>query len=1025
MGKLSEFSVRKPITILMSVLIIIILGVVSLTRMTTELLPSMNLPYAIVTTQYVGASPEQVELGVTKPLEGQLATVSNIKNIQSISQEHFSLIILEFNESTNMDSAMIEMRENLDMLTNYLPDGVGNPMIIKINPDMMPIMNFSLSFEGLDATEATTLIEDEILPRLERIPGVAQIDISGLAEYEVQLTFIEEKMVEVEAMLGSMELSAEDLIINMIKGQNIGMPLGYVNKDGINYLIRVGDQIKDLEELQNLVILSNPQHGISYRLKDLATVEFVNTNLETYSKVNGENAITFSIQKQNNYSTTEVVELIQKEMNMIEEDYTNSEFVVLMDQAEYINVSVNSVLNNLLMGGVLALIILFVFLKNLKSTLIIGVAIPISVMAAFILIYFSGINLNIISMGGLALGIGMLVDNSIVVIENIYRLRSEGASKIEAAVKGASQVAGAIIASTLTTVAVFLPIVFLEGLTAQIFKEMALTITYSLGASLVIALTVVPTMSSKLLSETNAFEEKKGFLEKVKAVYAKFLKLALKYRKSTLLLSLLLLVLSVYASVQVGTEFFPASASTSISVTVNLDEGIEYEEAAQTMDTIVESIMGIEDIEYVGASLGGGVTSLFTGGGSSQGSINILLKDDAKKSISEVTKEIRELGEINDYDIIVNGESTDMAMIGGSGISIKVKGQELTTLESIANDLAAIISSVEGTTEVNNGVSKTSPEVKVTVDKEKAAQYQLTVGQVLGTVASMLTSDEVVSQLNINGRQYDITILNDSTVSVDDIKNLVIMSPLGISVPLKDIATIDDQATGFGTISRENQSRYINVTAKVEQNYNVGKVSQEVLDKIEDYETPDGYQIIIEGAQEQITSALSDLTLALILGVVLIYMIMAAQFQSLLYPFIVMFTIPLAFTGGFAGLFITQTPISVVAFIGLIILTGIVVNNGIVLVDYVNQLKAEGKSTYDALIEAGLTRLRPILMTALTTILGLATMALGIGEGAEMMQPMAITTIGGLLYATILTLVIIPVIYYMFDRKGRKQQDNK
>jgi multidrug efflux pump subunit AcrB len=1025
MGNLSNFSVKKPITILMSVLIIIILGVVSLTRMKTDLLPSINLPYAVVSTQYIGASHEEVELGVTKPLEGQLATVSNIKNIQSISQEHVSIIILEFAETTNMDSVLLEMREKLDMVEGYLPDGVGSPMILKLNPDMMPIMNMSLSFENKTITEATTLIEDEILPRLERIPGVASISVEGTAQNEIHIKLKDAEFAQMEQTIQYMNdnrpagqpalPSATELIEMMIKGQNISMPIGSVNDQDIDYLVRVGDKLKSIEELRELTIFG------TFKLKDVADVDFVNIDDQSYSKVNGEHAITLNVQKQNNYSTTEVAELLNAQLDQIEKDYPEANLVILLDQAEYINLSINSVLNNLIYGGILAVIILFLFLRQIKPTIIIALAIPISVMAAFILIYFSGITLNVISMGGLALGIGMLVDNSIVVIENIYRLRSEGASMREAAVKGASQVAGAIMASTLTTVAVFLPIVFLKGLTADIFKEMALTITYSLGASLVIALTVVPSLSSKMMPEKKEVK-KDSFLDKIKAGYTRILKFSLRYKKSTLLVSLVLLVVTAFFSFRVGTEFFPASATTQLSVSVELEEGTRFETTAAALDEVVEKIMTLEDVEYVGASIGGGAMSMLGGGGgTSSGSINVLLKENAKKSFSEVADDIRDLTKDLDYTVNVNESGQDMSAMGGSGISVLVKGQDLEQLEAVATDLANKIAAIRGAVDVSNGVSKTAPELKITVDKDKAAQSGVTVGTVMGILASQLQDAQAISQLNINGREYDIKIPKTTELTLEQIENL----PVGLSqagpVLLKDIADIDPNAVGFGSINRMNQSRYLNVTGSVADGYNTGKVGTEVEELVNNYDTPEGITLEVSGEQEQINSALGDLTLALLLGVVLIYMIMAAQFQSLRYPFIVMFTIPLAFTGGFLGLLITQTPISVVSLIGLIILTGIVVNNGIVLVDYINQLKEEGLSTYDAIIEAGNTRLRPIFMTALTTILALSTMALGIGEGAEMMQPMAITTIGGLLYATLLTLVVVPVIYAGLDRVKTKK----
>lgn len=938
-----------------------------------------------------------------------------------------------------MDSAMLEMRENLDMLKNYLPSNASNPTILKLNPNMLPIMNFSITFEGLDQVEATTLVEDKILPRIERIPGVASVSVSGTSKHEYELTFKQDQIDALDDVLDSANQlikqmndqyglglplypKAEQLIQDRMKGNNLSMPSGYVTNNGIDYIVRVGDKFKSIDEVKELEVFSqtNPITGdkVSFVLDDLVAFNYVNTNDESYSKVNGENAISFSIQKQNNYATTDISKRVNRELDAIKKEFTGSEAIVLFDQADMINTSMGSIVSNLLIGGVLAVVILFVFFKKFKPTLIIALAIPISVMAAFILIYFSGINLNIVSMGGLALGIGMLVDNSIVVIENIYRLRSEGASRTEAAIKGASQVAGAITASTLTTIAVFLPIVFLEGITAEIFKEMALTITYSLVASLVIAITVVPSISTKMIDDTLE-DVKEPLLDKVKGFYKRVLEWSLKFKKTTLLVTTLLFAGSLFLAVRVGTEFFPESQLTSLTVSVDLPEGTDFKTTAEALDTVVAKIRTIKDVEYVGATIGGDGLSALSGG--SGASINVLLNEKTKKTSQGISDEIANLTSDLPYEVTVSEQGMDMSMLGGSGISIMIKGQELDDLERIADEVSDLVAKVKGTTDIFNGVTKTAPEVKITVDKNKAAEKGFTVTEVFGLIAMQLKGNDAITTLSIEGKEIDIRIKDKAKLTVDEIKNMLLPGAPA-PFPLSDIADIDDEAMGFGQINRENQSRYLNVTAQIAEGYNVGKVGNAVEQALKDYQVPSGYTVELLGENAEIKSAFNDLYLALALGVVLIYMIMAAQFQSLRYPFIVMFTIPLAFTGGFLGLFITQTPLSVVAMIGLIILTGIVVNNGIVLVDYINQLKDEGMASSDAIIEAGITRLRPILMTALTTILGLSTMALGIGKGSEMLQPMAITTIGGLIYSTILTLVIIPVIYAAFDKKKSVQE---
>lgn len=1019
MSSISNYSVRKPITIVMAVLIVMILGFVSLTNLTTDLLPSINLPYAVIQTTYFGASPEVVEQMVTKPMENSMATVSNIKEITSVSQENMSLVILEFNEETNMDSALVEMREKIDMIMSFMPDEVNNPMIIKLNPDMMPIMNFSLSVGEKTVSESTMWIDNVIMPRLESIPGVATVTLTGTANNEIQVKLNEDKIKAVNEKLGSMNIS-KDMISGILAGQNFSMPAGYITEDNSDYLVRIGDKIEDLEAIKDLSIINTPFMQI--KLKDVAEVEIVNISEKSYSKVNGTDAIMVTIQKQNNYVTTDVVESIQQELEKIQEEYKDVSIVTLMDQAEYINKSVSAVTNNLIYGAILAILILLLFLRDLRPTLIIALAIPISVITAFIMIYFAGITLNIISMGGLALGIGMLVDNSIVVIENIYRLKNEGHSAIEAAKEGAKQVAGAITASTLTTISVFAPIIFMKGLTAQIFKELALTISFSLLASLLIALSLVPMLASKIMVKHTDEKEHK-IIDGIKKIYTNVLKFSLKHKVSVIVIVLLLFAGSIVGSFRIGTEFFPKSDQGQITVNLEIPVGATFDEGAELLDNVSEIISDIDGVETVGASFGGNdLFNMMTNGGSA--SINILLSDKRDKSTTEIIEEIRSVTIDEGYEVEISEQGMGMAGMGGNGISAVIKGHDLDKLETIANDLYDIIASVEGTTEIDNGIAKTSPELKITVDRDKSISKGLTTAQVFIAVKDSIKKEDKTSKLVLGGQEYHIKVLdkesNTKKIDIEAVKNLEISTPMGEKVKVSDIANVDIKS-GFATINRENQSRTITVAAAVKEGFNIGKVGSAVKEKIKDYQLEDGYTVEMEGEQEEIASSFKSLSYALILAIILIYMVMASQFQSLLYPFIVMFSIPLAFTGGFLGLFVTATPISVVAFIGMIILAGIVVNNGIVLVDYINQLKENGKSTYEAVIEAGNTRLRPIIMTSLTTIIALSTMALGIGENAEMMQPMAITAIGGLMYATVLTLIVVPVIYAGLDKRFKKR----
>ena len=1041
---LSNYSVRKPYTVVVAVILILILGAVSFLNINTDLLPSINLPYSVIITSYPGASPEEVELVVTRPIEQSMAAISNIKSVRSVSREHLSLVIMEFTESTNMDSAVIEMRESLDMISSYLPDGVGSSNIMKINPDMMPVMVISAAIEGKDIADSSAFLETRIIPEIESVEGVASVDASGLIKNQIHIILSEDKINDVNEKIKSliteqMRKAAEaaalaenlptapteqampqiaitkEMVSGILKGQNFSMPSGYITEEGVEYLVRTGDKIADYEALKALTVMVMPIEGMDpITLEDVADVIYMNNSSEMYSKVNGTDAVTLTVQKQTEFVTSDVSKRINEKIESLSEEYKDVQIVTLMDQGEYIDIVVDSLSMNLIFGGGLAILVLILFLRDLKPTLIVGVAIPISLVAAFALMYFSDITLNIISMGGLALGVGMLVDNSIVVIENIYRMRNEGKSATVAAVEGAKQVSGAIMASTLTTVAVFLPIVFVQGFTREIFTDMGLTIAYSLLASLVIALTLVPSMAAKVLVK-NVNQDHRIF-EGLKNVYTKVLKISLKHKFAVIIIVFALFGASIYGALNMGTQLFPPTDSGQINVTLTLPAGSNFNDLTMTADEVAAQILELGEVESVGASVGGGMFGmggLSGDGGGATASLYVSLMDDRDLSTDEVVSKIIAVASSDAYELSVSGTDMNMGAMTGSGISIEIKGNDFDTLERIANEVAAIVESVEGTADVSSGVEVTAPELRLTVDKEKSIANGLTVASVFMEVNKLLSDDAKATALSQMNGDIDVFVKDsdsDRAITRDDILNLTITSPTGATVKVGDVADMVE-ANGFKSINRSNQQRYVTVSASLAEGYNIGIVSKELETAIEGYEVPSGYTLNMTGENETINDSFKDLFLMLALAVVFIYLIMVAQFQSLLSPFIVMFTIPLAFTGGFIGLMVAGMPLSIVAFVGLIVLTGIVVNNGIVFVDYANKMREEGLSLQDALIKTGTDRLRPILMTALTTIFALSTTSIGAGTGTEMMQPMAVTAIGGLIYATLLTLILVPVLY--------------
>ncbi len=1047
MKNLAKYSVEKAITVFMVVVIVAVFGVVSFTRLTTDLFPSMNIPYAVVVTTYIGASPTEVEENVSKPLEETFATTTNVKNLTSTSQENVSIIFLEFESDTNMDSAMIEMREELDMVISGLPEEVGSPMIIKINPDMMPVFQFSVSKEGLTQQELTLLVEEDILPNIERIGGVASVSVSGAYNSEISVVIDEQAIADINTQISAGLLAIDPLdetediqldkeMVSMIlQAQNFEFPVGYINVDNVNYLVRVGDEFGSLDEIKDLVIFDFSPFIDVVTLSDLASVEFVNANDKEYSKVNGENAISLTVQKGSNFATTDVSKEIISVIEGISE-LEDVDFTILLDQGEYIDQATGSVITNLIYGAILAVVILFIFLRNFRATFIVGIAIPISLLFAIILIYISGITLNIVSLGGLALGIGMLVDNSIVVMENIFRLKKEGLSNKEAAIKGTAQVGGAITASTLTTISVFLPIMFIEGFIKEIFLQMALTITFSLVASLLIALTFVPSVSSKIFKEGQDKGKEGKTFERFKTWYKKAFNFSFKFKFVLLPLVAILFVGSIALAATNGFEYFPTAdeGGLIISVTNPKTDPLTYDEFIDVLDGLTVDLMKHSDVETVGITLGGGQMMFLGVTDSDSATVNIILSDDRKMSTIDVQAELSVLLEDNysNIEYTLSGSQDMTQAFTGSGIQIQLMGYDLDTLKEEATKIVDVLGTVEGLKEIDNGVGKTAEEIKITVDKAEAIKYGITTAQVMGAVAGNLAGEEKVTMLSMKGELYDVYVydqfsVDDETVySLDDIRNMVVGINKMTSMPVfvSDVALdfIDDngdqrlgveKVEGFSAISRENGSRILTISAEFVEGYNASLVAQDVDSAMKDYTAPEGYEYSIQGENEEIMEAFGVLGLAVLLAIVLIYMIMASQFQSLSYPFIIMFTIPLAFTGGFLILFAFSMPVSVVSLIGLIILTGVVVNNGIVLVDYTNQLRTEGMSVKEALLEAGLTRMRPIIMTALTTILALTAMALAIGEGAEMMQPMAVTTIGGLIYATMLTLIIVPIMYYL------------
>lgn len=1024
--KIHEISVKRPVAVLMCILMVLVLGGVSLSRVPVDLMPNINFPIAIVSTSYTGVAPQEVESIVTKNIENAVATVNNVKSIQSISSEGNSIVIAEFNSGTDMDFATLQMREKVDMIKGYLPDDVGSPLVMKLDPNMMPVISISVT-NGADETILKRFSEDQIKPRLERLAGVASVGISGGKTQEIQVNVDPDKAAGYGVSLNQ--------IMTLLQSENLNLPGGTIEYAEKKLLVRSTGEFESVEQIRNIPITL--PNGTTLYIRDVAEVVDTHKPIDSYSRTNNKSSISINVQKQTNANTVNVVRDVKEELGKIVEEYPDVKIELIFDQGDFIEKSINNVANNAIVGGMLAVLILFIFLKNIRTTLIIGTAIPISVIATFVLVYFSGISLNIVSLGGLALGVGMLVDNAIVVLENIYRHRNEGYSRVEAALLGTGEVGRAILASTLTTIVVFLPIVFTEGIAAEIFKEMALTITFSLLASLAVALTLIPMLSSKFLKMVKAHEASRNKsmnrifdvwdngINAIDMFYQRILVWVLKHKRRTSLIVFGIFVFSLVLMPFIGSEFFPSMDEGRFNVSIQMPKGSLIENTNKMAEKLEEMISQIPELNMMHVSVGNSGNFMSGSGGTDSDSATISVTltpvKERKRSTSQIVEEVRNsVKNIAGAEIKIDEVASSFGgMSGGAAVSIQISGPDLDTLKEISKDVEKLVSGTAGTRQVESSISEGRPEAQIYINRDKASAYGLSTTQVASVVRTAVEG-RVATTYKLDGKEIDIKVQypEDKRRTLDQLKSVTVQSATGVQVPLLEVAEIKIEQ-GPTSINRADQERYVTVTGDV-FGRNTGDVNGELKKTIKEYRLPDGYSIRFTGEDEQMVEAFTSLALALILAVLLVYIVMAIQFESLIHPLTIMFSVPVAYSGSVFGLGITGKPLSVPAFIGVIMLAGIVVNNAIVLVDYINTLRERGLSRDEAIIKAGPTRLRPILMTTLTTILGLVPLALGIGEGAEAMAPMAIVVIFGLMTSTILTLLIIPVIYSIFDELSAK-----
>ena len=995
----------------MMMMFVILLGVVSLTDLKFELMPKINPPIVAILTSYPGAGPEEVKEMVTKPLEDFVATSPGLTDIRSQSSSNSSLIIATF----DWDSSIEEVRNDIGvkMEQAMLPSDVQKPMILKFDPTMIPIMQFSIS-GGKDLQELQKFVDERVVEELERVNGVAKIDIIGAVQQEVQVKLNTEKLKEYNL--------TQQAIIQFIQGNDLLFPGGVIETEKEKLSIKIVDQIKTKEDLENIPV-SIKQEGeksnIVY-LKDIGTITTEQVEKTSVARSNQEDSLLLNIQKEGNANTVEVAQSVRKLLAELESEEEDVSFSVFIDQGEVIETSIGNVSSALVYGAVFAVLVILFFLKSFRATLIVGIAIPFSVVATFVLMYFSGMTLNIMSLGGLALGVGMLVDNAIVVIENIHRHLKMGKNRLNAAIDGAAEISNAVIASTLTTVVVFLPIIFIQGVIGDIFKEIALTVAFSLFASLIVALTVVPTLAALLIKE---IKEPKAEAPIYKH-YRKALKWTLGNRLVVLLLVTLLIIFSLFSAKEIGTEFMPKQDSNSFTVNVKLTEGSKIDETVKVIEEVESQLMDSPLVQSVTSMIGTGdaLGDAVMSSSENLGEIvvNLTASEDRAESTEEVLQKFKKTINTTSTTVELAFEENSSDDFGGSSneLTVLVLENDKQSLEDATNVLVnKLDSKLDNITEIETSLNKTKFSFHFVPDKTKLLPYGLSGNQVANQIRDAIQGN-VIATLSNNGVETNVRILSGEKIKTkNDLESLLISTSNGLTVPLQELGSITKEAEAV-TILRDNKKDSSSITIAFKEK-DLGTMKQEIEKVIDEEEKEwkinDSTEVIFDGNSQMMEDSFSELTFALILAVVLVFMVMASQFESFAQPLIIMLSIPLAITGVVFGLLATGYSFGITAFIGIIILSGIVVNNAIVFLDYTNQLKSTGLSVTEALIEAGSKRIKPITMTALTTILGLLPLAIGTGEGAQMQAPMAVAVIGGLFTSTLLTLFVIPVMYSLME----------
>lgn len=1008
--KFAQTFIKHHVMTILLYILVVVFGFYSFQNLPLALMPSMEVPAAVVYATYPGAGPEDIEQQVTKKLEGAVAGLSGLDTLQSTSSENMAMLVIQFTNHTDMDQAMTDLRDKVAQVKSQLPDDASDPTVMSIDIDSMPVVQVAL--RGNDLASLQSIAEDEIQPALERLDGVASVDISGGYEQEIA--------VHTDAS----RLKGYNLTISSIGQQlgadNIAIPGGELDNGSQTLAVRTDGEYSSIDDVKNALI-SLPAGG-TVRLSQIADVSMQPKDQDAISKVDGEECIILSVNKQSGSNTAQIAELAKAEFDSLLKSNDSLQWNIVMDQSDYINMTVDNAIQNIWMGVLFAAIVLFLFLRDLGATLAVTIAMPCCILFTFLIMNVLGITLNMMSLGGITLGVGMIVDNSIVVLENIFTYRADGYDRLEACTKGTGEVIGAVIASTLTTVAVFLPIALSGGMAGMMFKEFCITIVALLLSSLIISVTLVPLLCYFLLGSTKQKSVKPQgsgatpITEKpLSRAYRSSLNFLITHRWAGIALTLVICIVSVLSVSQAGMELIPEMDEGQVSVTVSMPNGSTMEDTAAIEDRIaaiaVDTIPELEQIYYSTGSS----TSIMSSSSGASVTISLVDLDQRDRSSADIAKQLRrDLQDIAGCELTVSTSST-MSMSTDSDISVELTGDDYDQLAETADDLANRIGALPDAINVESSAGEQTPRVAVKINRENASRFGLNATAIGGLVRGELTGSTATT-LRMNGEEYDVTVAGDEDVatSLDALRSMQIPTVTGGTVPLSMVADVYTELSPQ-SIARKNQKETVTITGESESG-DSNAIKAAVDDIVAKYELPDGVEVG-EGdtAASQIAETTGTLMLALAVAIMLVYFILATQFNSFSLPIAIMLILPIGLLGSMILLWPTGNHVSMVALLGVIILAGTVVNSSIVLIDYTLQRRQRGEDKNTAILNACPRRVRPVLMTAMTTILGLVPMVCSSGEGSEMMKPMGVVMMTGMVISTIATLFITPVYYSLTD----------